>query len=84
MKQVVIENPIINSPFEEPKRHFQFSEECITNEIVETRRISSYFVPIPKSKIKSKKQQLLFETEWTEGRPKENEFINQVSTRVAK
>ena len=22
MKQVVIENPVINSPFEEPKRHF--------------------------------------------------------------
>ncbi|MBW2169943.1 MAG: hypothetical protein JRG69_11925, partial [Deltaproteobacteria bacterium] len=62
MEQVVIENPIINSPFEEPKRHFLFSEEGITNEIVEERRISSYFVPIPKPKKKSKKQQLLFET----------------------
>ena len=46
MKQVVIENPVINSPFEEPKRHFLFSEEGITNEIVETCRVSSYFVPI--------------------------------------
>ncbi|MBW1702848.1 MAG: hypothetical protein JRJ11_16830 [Deltaproteobacteria bacterium] len=84
MEQVVIENPIINSPFEEPKRHFLFSEEGITNEIVEERRISSYFVPIPKPKKKSKKQQLLFETEWTEDRVKENEFINQVRARVAK
>ena len=38
MEQVVIENPVINSPFEEPKRHFLFSEEGITNEIVETRK----------------------------------------------
>ncbi len=63
MKQVVIENPVINSPFEEPKRHFRFTEDRITNEIVEARRISSYFVPIPKPKKKSKKQQLLFETD---------------------
>ncbi len=27
MKQVVIENPILNSPFGEPTRHFQFSDE---------------------------------------------------------
>lgn len=27
MKQVVIENPVINSPFEEPARHFRFSED---------------------------------------------------------
>jgi adenine-specific DNA-methyltransferase len=27
MNQVVIENPIINSPFDEPTRHFQFSGE---------------------------------------------------------
>jgi hypothetical protein len=50
MNQVVIENPIINSPFEEPKRHFRFTEDGITNEIIEKRRISSYFIPIPKPK----------------------------------
>jgi type III restriction enzyme len=84
MKQVIIENPVINSPFEEPKRHFLFSEEGITNEIQETRRISSYFVPIPKPKKKSKSKQLSFETEWTQDRLKENKFINQVRGRVAR
>src|ERR1017187_8022083 len=44
MKQVVIENPIINSPFEEPRRHFRFTDEGITNEIVGKRRSSSYFI----------------------------------------
>lgn len=30
MRQVIIENPIINSPFEEPRHHFRFSEDGIT------------------------------------------------------
>ena len=38
MKQVVIENPMLNSPFEEPGRHFKFSDEGITDEVVEARR----------------------------------------------
>ena len=48
MPQVVIENPVLNSPYKEPSRHFKFSDEGITDEIVEARRISSYFVPIAK------------------------------------
>ena len=35
-KPVVIENPILNSPYREPGRHFKFSDEEITNEIVES------------------------------------------------
>jgi len=50
---VVIENPILNSPYVEPKRHFRFSEEGITNEIVEARRKSAYFIPVPSSKKKA-------------------------------
>ena len=82
MRQVVIENPILNSPYEEPHQHFRFSEEGITNEIVESRRVSSYFVPIPHAKKKNPKQ-LVFETEWTADRIEENRFINQVRERVA-
>ena len=50
MPQVIIENPIVNSPFAEPSRHFRFTDEGITDEIVASRRISSYFVPIPRAK----------------------------------
>ena len=81
MKQVVIENPVINSPFDEPKRHFRFAEDGITNEIVSGRRVSSYFIPIAASR-KKNKQQLQFETEWTQDRIEENRFINQVRARV--
>jgi hypothetical protein len=27
VKQVVIENPIINAPFDEPTRHFRFTDQ---------------------------------------------------------
>jgi type III restriction enzyme len=81
MKQVIIENPVINSPFEEPKRHFRFSDEGITNEIVESRRISSYFIPIPRPKKRGK--QLTFETEWTAERIKPNDLINDIRQRLA-
>jgi hypothetical protein len=39
--QVVIENPILNSPFQEPTRHFECGEEGITNEIVEWKTQAS-------------------------------------------
>ena len=45
MSQVVIENPVINSSLAGPERHFRFSDEGITDEVVDGRRSSSYFVP---------------------------------------
>jgi type III restriction enzyme len=82
MSQVVIENPIINSPFDEPTRHFRFSDEGITNEIEDGRRTSSYFVPIAKPKKKGSKQ-LQFDTEWTQDRIEENKLVNDIRRRVA-
>ncbi len=82
MNQVVIENPIINSPFDEPTRHFRFTDEGITNEEVEGRRTSSYFVPIAKPKKKGSKQ-LQFDTEWTQDRIEENKLVNDIRRRVA-
>ncbi len=79
--QVVIENPVINSPFAEPQRHFRFSDEGITNEIVTQRRESAYFIPIAAPRKKGK-DQLYFETEWTKDRIEPNKFINQVRSRV--
>jgi hypothetical protein len=35
MSQVVIENPVINSPSAKPNQHFQFNDEGITNQIAE-------------------------------------------------
>src|SRR5208282_3485357 len=76
MPDTIIENPILNSPFREPDRHWRFTDEGITNEIVETRRASAYFVPIPPPKKKGK--QLQFDTEWTQDRIEPNDKVNRI------
>ncbi len=81
MGGVVIENPILNSPYQEPNRHWLFGDDGITDEIVEKRRISSYFIPVPAPRKKIK--QLALETGWTAEREKQNELINQIRQRVA-
>jgi len=78
---VLIENPIINSPFREPDQQFAFDEFGITNEIISGRRLSSYFIPIAGAK-KSKNGQQMFDTEWTRDRIEENRFINSVRGKV--
>jgi type III restriction enzyme len=80
MSQTVIENPVINSPFIEPARHFRFTDEGITDEIIEERRTSSYFIPIARPKKKGK--QLAFDTDWTQDRIEENKLVNRVRERV--
>jgi len=79
-RTTVIENPILNSPFEEPSRHFRFDDDGITSDIVNGRRISSYFVPIAKPRKKGK--QLLLDSEWTQDRIEENKLINDLRARV--
>lgn len=81
MGQVVIAHPVINAPFEEPRRHFRFSDEGITDEIVPGRRSSAYFIPIARPK-KDVHQFALFD-DWTKDRIEENRFINDVRARVA-
>jgi type III restriction enzyme len=82
MNSVVIENPIINSPFDEPKRHFKFDEDGLTNEIVDSRRTSHYFIPIAKPKKKNKQIEIPLGDAWTSDRIEENKFINEIREKV--
>jgi len=79
-RQTVIENPILNSPFAAPSRHFRFDDDGITSDIVSFRRVSSYFVPIAKARKKGK--QLALDSEWTQDRVEENKLINDIRGRV--
>jgi type III restriction enzyme len=81
MKSVAIENPILNSPFEMPTRHFKFDDDGITDETAKSRRPSSYFIPIasPRKKVK----QLPLGPEWTLDRASENDDVNAIRNRVA-
>jgi type III restriction enzyme len=80
MPQVVIDNPVLNSPFAEPDRHVHFDDAGITNQIEPGRRPSSYFVPIAQPKKRGK--QLAFDTEWTRDRIEENRHVNRIRGRV--
>ena len=82
VEQVIIENPIINSPFTEPYRHFRFDDDGITSDIIEKRRKSHYFIPIAKPK-KTNKQLELDLGSWTQDRIEENKFINDIRDRVS-
>ncbi len=81
MSKVTIENPVINSPFEEPQRHFKFNARGITEEIAEGRRRSEYFMPFPKPKKQSGQDQMQFELPEQDLR-QANAFINSVCTQV--
>ncbi|MFC1987756.1 BPTD_3080 family restriction endonuclease [Chloroflexota bacterium] len=83
MPDVVIENPILNSPYKEPTRHFKFSDDGITDEVIESRRISSYFIPIAQPKKRGSGKQLALTTDWTQDRVEENKNINRIRERVA-
>lgn len=76
-----IENPILNSPFEEPRLHFKFDERGITPEKAEGRRSSSYFIPIarPKKRGAATIQTVLFSSE----RIEENANISRIRQRVS-
>lgn len=81
MSPALIENPILNAPYEEPTRHFRFDDDGITDEIVEGRRPSSYFVPIPATKKRG--GQIALDAEWTRDRIEVSENINRIRERVS-
>lgn len=81
MASQTIDKPIINSPFEEPQRHFRFTDTGITHEIVSGRRKSTYFIPIAKPKLQPGGQAAL--DLGVESRAEENRLINDIRERVA-
>jgi len=75
-----IENPVINSPYEEPSQHFVFDNEGITNQIAEGRRTSTFFIPIAPPK--RKEAQLQLEGLMTADRMRPNVLINRIRDEV--
>ncbi len=80
MAPAVIANPILNSPFEEPTRHFHFDDDGITDTVTDGRRRSAYFVPIAAPKKKGKQLAL---QDLTADRLQENDLVNRIRERVA-
>lgn len=75
-----ITKPVINGPYDEPRQHFKFDNDGITDEIVTGRRRSECFVSVPQTKKRG--AQLQFDNEWTLNRIQPNDFIYEVRARV--
>lgn len=76
-------SPILNSPYFEPARHFAADKRGLSDEVIESRRPSSFYIPVPRAR--NRKQQLeLLDAEGAFGEElqKENEFINKVREKV--
>ena len=78
----LIENPVFNSPFEEPRRHFRFADGGITDEIVPGRCLSTYSIPIAKPKLKGAQKPAALDLN-VRHRAEENRLINDLRDRVA-
>lgn len=78
-----MKSPIINSPYLEPSRHFKSDERGITDEVLEFRRPSSFYIPVPRAKTKEKQLELnIAEGAFGSELQKDNEFINKVRIKV--
>ena len=80
MPDAPIDNPILNGPYAAPTRHWLFDDGGITNKVVDGRRPSGYFVPVPQARRQT--AQLAIETDWTLDRLKPNDLVNQMRGRV--
>lgn len=83
-----IDNPILNSPYEQPDRHYVINPQGPTGEIMDGRRPSESFIPIAVSK-KGKRGrdgsvQEGFDFDATHERREKNSLINDIRRDVAR
>jgi type III restriction enzyme len=81
VNDVVIENPVLNSPYDEPRRHFRFDDAGITSEIVEGRRRSEYTVAVAGTRRRGR--QLALQGQLAQERLEPNAFVNRIRDAVA-
>jgi len=76
-------NPILNSPYKEPNLHFASDDRGLTDQVVESRRPSSFYIPVPRAKtLKKRAEQNLAEGAYGTELQKDNEFINKVRDKI--
>lgn len=84
--QDTLANPIINSPYEEPRKHFVLGDNGPTGELADRRRPSEFFIPVPKAKKGGRNQadagQQLFDLNVTDEKIERNAAIDQLRDEV--
>lgn len=80
-----MKSPILNSPYTEPSHYFKADEHGLTEEVVDARRPSSFYIPVPRQKTKQKQLELnTAEGAFGAELQKENEFINKIRAKIKK
>ena len=81
MTTIVIDNPILNSPFAEPARHWLLDQQGIPNGAVgQGRRRSEFVVPVPPPRHQT---QATLDLDDEYGKRKPNDAVNEIRARVA-
>jgi type III restriction enzyme len=78
-----IDNPILNSPYEEPDRHYEVGPNGPTGEIRDRRRPSESFIPIAMAKKGADASQSEFDFDATGERRERNTLINDLRRDIA-
>jgi type III restriction enzyme len=80
MTAIDLTNPILNSPYAPPERHFELGPDGPTGAIIDGRRPSESFIPVPRPKKGSAQQALDFDL--TGERRETNSLINDIRFEV--
>jgi type III restriction enzyme len=77
-----LSNPVINSPYWPPERHFELGPEGPTGKILPGRRPSESFIPVPPSRKGRREAQLAIDLDLTGERREQNSLINDIRREV--
>ena len=82
-----LSDPVLNSAYDEPSRHFEMGPNGPTGQILEKRRPSEFFVPVPKAKkgrgnVAQAQQPMLDFGAITDERAERNDKIDQLRDAV--
>lgn len=75
-------NPILNSPYDAPERHFVVGPQGPTGEIAVGRRVSESFIPVPVNRKNKSTEQTALDFDHTGERREENSLINDIRRQV--
>ena len=81
MSTAELDNPVINSPYDPPDRHFEIGAHGPTGQVLPGRRPSESFIPIPPSRKKKADQEEL-DFDVTRERREQNSLINDIRRQV--
>lgn len=78
-----IENPILNSPFKVPELYFELGHHGPTGEILDGRRPSESFIPVPApTRRRRAGEQIQLDFDTTGERIEKNDLINQIRREI--